>query len=174
MILCFVLLFFLTSRIVIFLWINAFLSNFLSVRAWSRTQLYQLITITDFNSKFNDDSLCTLYRRAIHTHMFCHVSKFLTKEREVRIAKKSNMNTNESITIYEVINRSGGFPVHSSHRGGGHEFFGPENTMVSFRKAVAECKTRLLEIDLRVTKDNHLVIMHGTFLSILRFISLTF
>lgn len=76
------------------------------------------------------------------------------------------MNNNEDVetlTIYEVINRSGGFPVHSSHRGGGHEFFGPENTMVSFRKAVTECKTRLLEIDLRVTKDNHLVLMHGTF-----------
>jgi glycerophosphoryl diester phosphodiesterase len=69
------------------------------------------------------------------------------------------MNTEESITILEVIKRSGSFPVHCSHRGGGHEFFGPENTMFTFRKSV-ECKTRLLEIDLRVSKDSHLVIMH--------------
>jgi len=61
-------------------------------------------------------------------------------------------------SIYEVISRSGGFPVHSSHRGG-CETYGPENTMNSFRRSVA-CKTRLLEIDLRVTKDLHLVIMH--------------
>jgi len=61
-------------------------------------------------------------------------------------------------SIYEVINRSGGFPVHSSHRGG-CEYFGPENTMHAFRRSV-NCKTRLLEIDLRVTKDKHLVLMH--------------
>jgi len=62
-------------------------------------------------------------------------------------------------TVYDVINISGGFPVHSSHRGG-CEAFGPENTMYSFKRSVELCKTRLLEIDLRLTKDGVLVLMH--------------
>jgi len=65
---------------------------------------------------------------------------------------------NHTKNIYEVIERSGGFPVHSSHRGGCRDF-GPENTMHSFRKCVSH-GTRLIEIDLRVTKDLHLVLMH--------------
>jgi len=60
--------------------------------------------------------------------------------------------------IFELINNSGGWPVHSSHRGGAGEF-SPENTMYSYRRSVG-CKTRLIEIDLRVTKDLHLVLLH--------------
>jgi glycerophosphoryl diester phosphodiesterase len=63
-------------------------------------------------------------------------------------------------SIYDVISRVGGFPLHCAHRGGCGSDFGPENTMYSFRKSVLY-KTKLLEIDLRVTKDGHLVIMHG-------------
>jgi len=60
--------------------------------------------------------------------------------------------------IYDTIKDSGGFPVHCSHRGGCSSF-GPENTMCTFRKSV-QCKTRLLELDLQTTKDNHLILMH--------------
>jgi glycerophosphoryl diester phosphodiesterase len=64
-------------------------------------------------------------------------------------------------TFEEIVERTGGFPVNAAHRGGGGEF-GPENTMYSFRKAVA-CGARLLEVDLRLTKDGHLCIIHDAF-----------
>jgi len=45
------------------------------------------------------------------------------------------------------------------HRGGASNF-GPENTLYSFRKAVYDSKVDLLEIDVRVSKDNKLIIFH--------------
>lgn len=50
------------------------------------------------------------------------------------------------------------FPVFAAHRGGGGKF-GPENTMYSYRKSV-ECGMVLLELDVRQTRDKHLVMMH--------------
>jgi glycerophosphoryl diester phosphodiesterase len=64
-------------------------------------------------------------------------------------------------TFEEIVERTGGFPVNAAHRGGGGEF-GPENTMYSFRKAVA-CGARLLEVDLRLTRDGELCIIHDAF-----------
>jgi glycerophosphoryl diester phosphodiesterase len=49
--------------------------------------------------------------------------------------------------------------VHGSHRGGACEF-GPENTLFNYRRVVNELKTEILEIDLRATKDGHIVLMH--------------
>lgn len=60
--------------------------------------------------------------------------------------------------IEAIIARTGGYPVACAHRGGGYEF-APENTMYAFRKSV-ECGARLLELDLRLTRDGHLVLMH--------------
>jgi glycerophosphoryl diester phosphodiesterase len=60
--------------------------------------------------------------------------------------------------IYDIIERTGGYPVHCAHRGGGDDF-GPENTMHSYLKCV-EYQVRLIEIDLRLTKDMCLVLMH--------------
>jgi len=45
-------------------------------------------------------------------------------------------------------------PVVGAHRGGT-----PENTMVAFRQAV-QAGAQLLELDVRLTADNHLVLMH--------------
>jgi len=61
--------------------------------------------------------------------------------------------------VYELLERTGGFPVHACHRGGGSSF-GPENTMYSYRKSVWECNTQLLEIDLCLTQDGELVLLH--------------
>lgn len=61
-------------------------------------------------------------------------------------------------SIDTLIARTGGYPVACAHRGGGYEF-APENTMHGFRKSV-ECGARLLELDLRLTRDHHLVLMH--------------
>jgi len=61
-------------------------------------------------------------------------------------------------SIDEIILRTGGYPVLCAHRGGGFGF-APENTMVAFRKSVA-CGARLLELDVRLTRDRHLVLMH--------------
>lgn len=63
-------------------------------------------------------------------------------------------------TFEDIIKRTGGFPVNAVHRGGGGEF-GPENTMHSFRKCL-EHGARMLEIDLRLTKDGQLCIMHDS------------
>ncbi len=61
-------------------------------------------------------------------------------------------------TIYDIIQRTGGYPVLCAHRGGGYDF-APENTMFGFRKSI-EHGARLLELDIRMSKDEHLVLMH--------------
>ena len=61
-------------------------------------------------------------------------------------------------SFHDIIVRTGGYPVHCAHRGGGFSF-GPENTLYSFKKSVAH-GVRVLELDLRLTKDLELVLMH--------------
>jgi glycerophosphoryl diester phosphodiesterase len=56
-------------------------------------------------------------------------------------------------------------PVHVSHRGGRHAQFGPENTLYSYRKSVLECKTQVLEIDLWLSKDGHIMLYHDSDIS---------
>jgi len=51
------------------------------------------------------------------------------------------------------------YPAHGSHRGGAH-LFGPENTMYNFRRCVNELGTDILEIDLRLSSDGHVVLVH--------------
>jgi len=50
-------------------------------------------------------------------------------------------------------------PVVAAHRGGGHPF-GPENTLYSYRRSVYECRAQILEIDVRLSKDKKLVLLH--------------
>lgn len=50
-------------------------------------------------------------------------------------------------------------PVVAAHRGGGYPF-GPENTLYSYRRSVYECGAHILEIDVRLTKDKQLVLVH--------------
>jgi glycerophosphoryl diester phosphodiesterase len=66
----------------------------------------------------------------------------------------------EQETFEQIVMRTGGFPVNAVHRGGGGDF-GPENTMHSFRKCL-QYGARLLEIDLRLTQDGQLCIMHDS------------
>lgn len=66
--------------------------------------------------------------------------------------------TKRKETFDDIIKRTGGFPVHCAHKGGASTF-APENTLYACQKSV-ECGARLLEIDLRVTKDMHIVLMH--------------
>eukprot|EP00026_Physarum_polycephalum_P015115 Phypoly_transcript_15728.p1 GENE.Phypoly_transcript_15728~~Phypoly_transcript_15728.p1 ORF type:complete len:269 (+),score=34.34 Phypoly_transcript_15728:84-890(+) len=51
------------------------------------------------------------------------------------------------------------FPAHGSHRGG-RGSYAPENTMYAYRKAVHECSTAILEVDLHLTKDGNIVLCH--------------
>jgi len=60
---------------------------------------------------------------------------------------------------YPVFNMLQPFPCHACHRGGGSSF-GPENTMYSYRRSVVECNTQMLEIDLQLTSDGQLILMH--------------
>lgn len=66
----------------------------------------------------------------------------------------------EEETFEQIIARTGGYPVAAVHRGGGG-VFGPENTMHSFRRCL-QYGARLLEIDLRLTRDDQLCIMHDS------------
>lgn len=66
--------------------------------------------------------------------------------------------TGKKETFTDIIKRTGGYPVHCAHKGGASAF-APENTLYACQKSV-EHGARLLEIDLRVTKDMHLVLMH--------------
>ena len=59
-------------------------------------------------------------------------------------------------SIDDVIARTGGLPVLGVHRGGM-----VENTMYGFHDAVKN-GARLLELDLRMTKDNKLILMHDS------------
>jgi len=63
--------------------------------------------------------------------------------------------------VYARLLKSGGFPAHSSHRGGAEQF-GPENTMYNFRKCVWECSTQVLETDLTLTRDGVLILLHDS------------
>jgi len=60
-----------------------------------------------------------------------------------------------------VFKRLKPIPVHASHRGG-RSVYAPENTMYGYRKSVFEDKTQVLEFDLQLSKDGHLVLMHDT------------
>ncbi|CAF0960212.1 unnamed protein product [Rotaria magnacalcarata] len=53
---------------------------------------------------------------------------------------------------------SSSLPIHGSHRGGRH--WGKENTLETYRQAVNEARTDILEIDIWKTDDEHLVINH--------------
>ena len=48
--------------------------------------------------------------------------------------------------------------VHISHRGGAAETY--ENTVEGFRRAVNECGSEMLELDVRMTKDGVVVVSH--------------
>lgn len=61
-------------------------------------------------------------------------------------------------TFHEIVMRTGAYPIVAAHRGGGFAF-APENTLHAFKKSV-EYGVRLLELDLRLTKDNVLVLLH--------------
>jgi glycerophosphoryl diester phosphodiesterase len=76
--------------------------------------------------------------------------------------RHKNRDKNEN--VYDIINRTGGYPVICSHRGGGFEF-GPENTMYCYKKSIATGKVRILEIDIWLTKDGHLVLMHWPYVN---------
>lgn len=86
-----------------------------------------------------------------HSHKKYRDWKSLSTKRVIK-------NEEEQESFHDIIMRTGGYPVHCAHRGGGFEF-APENTMYAFRKSVAY-GARILELDLRLTKDQHLVIMH--------------
>jgi len=68
-------------------------------------------------------------------------------------------NNATDFPVYERIKRTGGFPAHGCHRGGASTF-GPENTLYNFRRCVWECRTQIIEIDLQVTKDDQLILLH--------------
>lgn len=89
----------------------------------------------------------------------CRQSQRIYKTWKPLSAKLKNDETqHDEETFHDIIIRTGGYPVHCAHRGGGFEF-APENTMYAFKKAV-EHGARLLELDLRLTRDYQLVLMH--------------
>ena len=53
---------------------------------------------------------------------------------------------------------SSSLPLHGSHRGGRH--WGRENTLETYRRAVNDARTEILEIDIWKTNDNQLVLNH--------------
>jgi len=61
-----------------------------------------------------------------------------------------------------VLRKLGSRIIHGSHRGGASGF-GPENTIFNYRRVVNELKTDVLEIDLRTTLDDRIILMHDEF-----------
>jgi glycerophosphoryl diester phosphodiesterase len=53
---------------------------------------------------------------------------------------------------------SSSLPIHGSHRGGRH--WGKENTLETYRRAIEEARTEILEIDIWKTNDEQLVLNH--------------
>jgi len=56
------------------------------------------------------------------------------------------------------------YPVNGAHRGGS-QLFGPENTLYNYRRSVNDLRAQILEIDLRLTEDDHIILFHDTELS---------
>lgn len=56
--------------------------------------------------------------------------------------------------------KNGDLPMIAAHRGGGEN--NPENTMMAFRKAVEDYGVDIIESDLWLTKDEHLVYNHDS------------
>lgn len=65
----------------------------------------------------------------------------------------------ENDSFEQTVARTGGFPLVCAHRGGCGPLYAPENTMAAFRRSV-QYGVRLLEIDLHLTRDQQLVLMH--------------
>jgi glycerophosphoryl diester phosphodiesterase len=81
------------------------------------------------------------------------------KEWKLRLGlQKEPTPKKEAESFDENIALTGGYPVLCAHRGGGFEF-APENTLYAFKKSV-EHGARVLELDIRRTKDQELVLMH--------------
>jgi glycerophosphoryl diester phosphodiesterase len=62
-------------------------------------------------------------------------------------------------------------PIHISHRGGSESF--PANTMLAYKGAVYDHGTSGIEIDLHLSADGHIVLMHDryeAFISTLSFL----
>ncbi len=72
--------------------------------------------------------------------------------------EQQRISSEKKETFDDIIKRTGGFPVHCAHKGGA-SLFAPENTLYACQKSV-EHGVRVLEIDLRVTRDMHIVLMH--------------
>lgn len=53
---------------------------------------------------------------------------------------------------------SSSLPIHGSHRGG--RYWGKENTLETYRQAVNQARTDILEIDIWKTNDEQLVLNH--------------
>ena len=70
------------------------------------------------------------------------------------IPPKKNVENNPFIV------KNGELPMIAAHRGGGEN--NPENTMMAFRKAVTEYDVDIIESDLWLTKDEHLVYNHDS------------
>ena len=72
------------------------------------------------------------------------------------IPPKKNVENNPFIV------EKGGLPMIAAHRGGGD--CNPENTMMAFRRAVADYKVDIIESDLYLTKDGYLVYNHDDYI----------
>jgi glycerophosphoryl diester phosphodiesterase len=69
------------------------------------------------------------------------------------------MQDQQLLPFYSRVSQMGGFPLVCAHRGGAEEF-GPENTLYTYRKSVTEFHAQLLEIDIRITYDGELILLH--------------
>lgn len=61
---------------------------------------------------------------------------------------------------YDVLKKLPPRPV-IAHRGG--SWMGPANTMYTYRKAVYDVGVHILEVDLHLCKDGHVVLMHDRY-----------
>lgn len=53
--------------------------------------------------------------------------------------------------------------MHVAHRGG--SYIGPQNTMHSYKRSVNEFLVDVLEIDLQLSSDGHVVLIHDPYVS---------
>ncbi len=72
------------------------------------------------------------------------------------IPPKKNVENNPFVV------KDGALPMIAAHRGGGEN--NPENTMLAFREAVKTYKVDIIESDLYLTKDGHLVYNHDSYI----------
>jgi glycerophosphoryl diester phosphodiesterase len=92
--------------------------------------------------------------------LFAHTKLITTQRAQFRLIEELFIEKRNGIPLFKLFNSSDSKPILGGHRGGSG-IFGPENTLFTLQKCI-DIGITLLEIDLQLSLDGHLVIIHDS------------